>query len=338
MKLILIGSNSIHVKHYIKNIKPHVSELVLISESYCECEGINRQHVTPFRLKSIFRFYQFYKTIKKEITFGSAHIHIHQINRLAVISVLANRTSKRSIITTAWGSDVLIIPKQNLVFKTMVQFVLKYSTICTADSKEIIHEIKKISPLTRCEWLQYGFDPITPKIKENIIFSNRLHKPIYRIEAIIHYFNTFSKRYPNWKLVIAGTGMQTNTLKALTAALDLNSKIEFIGWLSADQNREWYAKSKIFVSIPKSDGTSVSVLEAMSAECVLVLSDIPVTHEWLTVNTGIMERPGINPFFDALELCASTTLQQNKNYVDAIAARSISIQKFLSLYKELPIS
>ncbi|NBU62092.1 MAG: glycosyltransferase family 1 protein, partial [Bacteroidia bacterium] len=113
------------------------------------------------------------------------------------------------------------------------------------------------------------------------------------------------------------------------------SKIEFVGWLNDDQNREWYAKSKIFVSIPKSDGTSVSVLEAMSAECVLVLSDLPVTHEWISVKTGVIEQPEINPLIKAIAFCDSTILSQNKEFVDSIASRENSIQKFLHLYKEI---
>lgn len=335
MKLLLIGSDSIHVKNYITYIRPHVSEIVLITEQFCNFEGINRQHVIPFRLKNIFTFIRNYKIIAKEICSSSGLIHIHQINRLAIIAILANKLCVQPVLTTAWGSDVLIVPKKNWFYTFLVRFVLINSKICTADSKDIIHEINKMSPTTRCEWLQYGFNPVNPKIKENIIYSNRLHKAVYRIDAIINYFESFSRQYPDWKLVIAGNGVQTHKLIKQVETLKLESKIEFVGWLNDDQNREWYAKSKIFVSIPKSDGTSVSVLEAMSAECVLVLSDLPVTHEWISVKTGVIEQPEINPLIKAIAFCDSTILSQNKEFVDSIASRENSIQKFLHLYKEI---
>jgi glycosyltransferase involved in cell wall biosynthesis len=36
------------------------------------------------------------------------------------------------------------------------------------------------------------------------------------------------------------------------------------------------------ISIPKSDGTPVSLLEAMAAGCLPILSDLPVYHDWIT--------------------------------------------------------
>ncbi len=42
----------------------------------------------------------------------------------------------------------------------------------------------------------------------------------------------------------------------------------------------------IAVSIPSSDGTAMSVLEAMACGVPLIVSDLPSNHEWIT--------PGVN--------------------------------------------
>jgi glycosyltransferase involved in cell wall biosynthesis len=43
-----------------------------------------------------------------------------------------------------------------------------------------------------------------------------------------------------------------------------------------------YHRAAVFASVPESDGTSVSLLEAMAAGCVPVLSDLPANREWVT--------------------------------------------------------
>ncbi|HBE80849.1 MAG TPA: glycosyl transferase family 1, partial [Firmicutes bacterium] len=45
---------------------------------------------------------------------------------------------------------------------------------------------------------------------------------------------------------------------------------------------KYLAASHLMVSIPKSDGTPVSLLEAMAAGCLPVLADLPVYHDWIT--------------------------------------------------------
>jgi glycosyltransferase involved in cell wall biosynthesis len=42
-----------------------------------------------------------------------------------------------------------------------------------------------------------------------------------------------------------------------------------------------YRRSAVFVSVPESDGTSVSLLEAMGAGCLPVLSNLPANREWV---------------------------------------------------------
>jgi glycosyltransferase involved in cell wall biosynthesis len=184
--------------------------------------------------------------------------------------------------------------------------------------------------------LQYGIEMIEEKEKFNIIYSNRLHKSLYRIDQIILYFKQFNDKYSDWKLVIAGSGDQTELLKQLVKENHLEKNVEFVGWLNSSENKDWYSKSKMFVSIPDSDGTSVSVLEAMSAGCIPILSDLPVSHEWIQDSfNGIIEKEGINPLEEALMLDYNRLNLNNKDLVFQKASRTNSIEKFFQLYEQL---
>ena len=87
--------------------------------------------------------------------------------------------------------------------------------------------------------------------KENIIYSNRLHFPLYRIDQVIKSFNLFSKTDQGnyFKLIIAATGAETEELRTLVKTLGIEDKVEFAGWVNKEKNAEYYAKAKIYVSI-----------------------------------------------------------------------------------------
>lgn len=338
MKILIVGSNSIHVSSFISSLTQFEKEVYLLSEENC---NFNEQIIKEFQISfrnlnpiSICKNYSKLKNILRELK--PDIIHIHQINRLAFFVSKAAKGLKIPVISTAWGSDVLIVPFKNFFYKYLVSKTLFNSFVATADSLEMNDKMKLItSNKLNFELIQYGIDIIEPVEKENIIYSNRLHKSLYRIDDIITYFFNFQKKHTNWKLVIAGTGDQTQKLKSLVSSLGLDEKIDFVGWLKPNENRAWYAKSKVYISIPISDGTSVSVLEAMSAGCIPIVSDLKVSKEWIQdgVN-GIIENKVNNPLMKIEELNYEVLRQQNLNLVKQKAQRKVSTQTFISLYKK----
>lgn len=82
-------------------------------------------------------------------------------------------------------------------------------------------------------------------------------------------------------MIIAATGEETDALKLLVEQLGINEQVQFAGWVNKVQNAEFYSNAKIFVSIPESDATAISLLEAMAYGCVPVLSDLPANREWI---------------------------------------------------------
>jgi glycosyltransferase involved in cell wall biosynthesis len=159
---------------------------------------------------------------------------------------------------------------------------------------------------------------------------------LYQIDKVITDFAAFHKSHPDWKLVVGGVGDQTEKLKDLAVKMEVEKSIDFVGWLTAEQNAHWYSRAKIYVSIPESDGMSVSVLEALSAECIPVCSDIAVTHSWMKdgVN-GIIRKSNMNPFEEALTINSENCIKQNREWVSSFAYRSATIPRFIAIYKKL---
>jgi L-malate glycosyltransferase len=234
---------------------------------------------------------------------GSKHdyIHVHSINFTALIVSLF---ALKPIIITAWGSDVLLLPNYNILYRTIIKFILRRANIVTANSavtmKQAIHSL---IPTLTVKDVHFGVSPFSKRTpfldKENIIYSPRGHALLYNIDRIIEAFRVFSSLYPGWKLVIAGASDPLNTpkLKAQSTGLP----VIFTGFLSQEENAQWNARAKIVVSIPSSDALSVSLMEAIYSNCICFVSA-------LTPNTSVIT-DGINGFIEDLNFSRYSEIQ-----------------------------
>ena len=293
-QIALVGSNSIHTTRYLKAIAPYFNIIVFITNNI-PVESTSPDwptniiiYTADFRLK---HFSSHKKIANILLKHAINLVHIHQANSYAYHTIKATKRSgiNCKIILTAWGSDILVLPKTNLLFKLLVKYNLANSDIITSDSLYMSAKIRELVPKVKeLHTINYGIQNL-PELcdltqKENIIFSNRLHKPLYNIDKIILGFSKFINHHPNFansRLVIAADGSETKSLKELVSNLALERNVTFLGMVSYAELINWYKKSKIFISIPNSDATSMSLLEAMAYGCYPIVSNIPSNLEWV---------------------------------------------------------
>jgi glycosyltransferase involved in cell wall biosynthesis len=337
-KLMIIGSNSIHVYNYINLVKDYFDEIILITNKKREGTSVKTIEL-DFHLKLSSRLKTVAKIKKLIQEYSPSIIHIHQVNSYAYYSLLAARKSSAPKILTAWGSDILLSPKNSFLLKKMVQFNLRHADFLTSDSEFMAEEIRSLLPRRKLDILiaNFGIEIIEKDmLKENIIYSNRLHKKLYQIESVINAFKLFLENSidKSWKLVIAATGEETNNLKSMVEHLNLKGNVEFVGWVDQEKNVEYYSKARLFVSIPESDATSISLLEAMAYGCIPVLSDLPANREWIDdgKNGIIVNSPSENIFERALKLNMSEVASLNKRIIIEKGTKVANKKKFIQLY------
>lgn len=333
MKVLITGETSVHLQNYCRAIKKHVDEIILLTETPVEIPEAKKSFIISFRQLNPLQWLTGSQKIKKIISQEKPDIiHVHQVNRLAYFT--ARHSLQIPLIATAWGSDVLLVPERNFIYRMFSKYVIRKSKFVTADAQIMIDSMKKMdnSP-SKYIHLQYGIDPVTPGIKEKIIYSNRLHNKLYNIDTIIRDFAVFSNKHPEWILHIAGKGGETEKLKLLCRDLKINEKVKFLGWLNKEQNNKQYAKASIYVSIPSSDGTSVSLLEAMSANCIPIVSDLPANREWIEDNiNGVIRKENINSFEKTINIETNKCFEINRKRIDTSANRKETTKKFFELY------
>lgn len=342
-KLLLIGSDSIHTFNYYLLVKDFFDEVTVITDSKKKPYDCPRV-IVDFSLRNFITALKSEKTIKKTIkTFKPSVIHIHQANSTAFIALMASKKFRIPKILTAWGSDILLTPQRGVLYKRMVKYNLKYANHITCDSEDLIKKMqelvlqKKLNITVANFGIDIGEIPNLAN-KENIIYSNRLHNKLYRIDKIIIAFHKFLKdKKESWKLVIAGEGEETENLKQLVKSLNINNNVAFEGWVDKIKNYEYYKKAWFFVSIPESDATSISLLEAMSNGCIPVLSNINANNEWVTNGqNGILINNIDDNFLEqALTINAEYCSTYNFNLVQQKASKESQKKIFVSIYQSL---
>ena len=288
-------------------------------------------------------FFSALKEVKKILSSNRYDILVlYQLNLTAFVATLANRKKKIPTFAIGIGSDILTMPKKGWAYKAMLKYILKHSQAYNAGSPYLLEQMQKYCP-KRSEILlaNLGINPIQPIEKENIVFSNRLHSPLYRIDEVIKAFAKFVSKpeFADWRLVVAATGKEKE-FQQLAHFLGIEDKVKFVGWLSQKENAEYYAKSKIYISLPKSDSFPISLMEAMSGECLCIISDLPAYK-------GIMKK-GENALIlsdeeiakadyieQALALDNKTILCQNKAFVEDYANIERNKAKFISVAENL---
>ena len=144
-----------------------------------------------------------------------------------------------------------------------------------------------------------------------------------------------------WDLVLGdfpmGLTAQTEELKNKAKSLGLANDVDFVGWIQKEENEQWYSKAKIWVSIPESDATSISLLEAMACGCIPVVSDLPANREWIQsgVNGIVVEDLQSDFISKALKLNHKVAIEINKQRIEKDGTKEANRTKFLQLYQTI---
>lgn len=340
-KLLLIGSNAInaHLKNYLELVRDSFDEVLVVSNhpvDFAPHKQISFSLKNPFKVKKAIKALQ-----GIILEFNPSVIHVHQANSYAFISAKAN-TFNIPMVLTAWGSDVLLLPKKSFVHRWMVRQGLSKADIITADSYQMKKVIETLCPGSEVVVANFGVAidlsiPLVP-IREQIYYSNRMHEPLYRIQDILKGFKD-SLSTMDGHLILAGKGGETEHLRAYSLEHKIDDRISWVGFVTKTQNMNHYLASKFFISIPKSDGTSISLLEAMAYGCIPILSDIPSNKEWVEDGVNGIIKGNDESISEALKrgmaLNAETVQQSNREIIKKRATKEANASLFKEIYDRI---
>lgn len=195
-------------------------------------------------------------------------------------------------VLTAWGSDILVTPRESRLMRAVVGWSLHHADLITADSMDMLDEIGRYHPAAPCHQILWGADtdrfvPGEPAPGFQVL-SLRSWEPNYNIDVLIKAFARFVQQRPEAqaRLSLLGGGPQATNLQALAQQLRVHDQVDFVGRVGDQAMVEALQRSRVSVSVPSSDATSVSVLESMACGLPIIASDLPANRQWITPGQG----------------------------------------------------
>ncbi|MEN6475454.1 MAG: glycosyltransferase [Syntrophaceae bacterium] len=207
-------------------------------------------------------------------------IHGNWIVPTGLIAALAGRLMGVPVVNSAHGMDVRISARfpVGLLFDLAVRLSSRVTVVSEA--------MKSRPGLRQADTIPCGVDElffaVHPASEKNRIVSTRSLEPIYNLATLIRAVPLVLERIPDAKFTIIGDGSQDGLLKNLAADLGVTASIEFIGRLENTEIPGHMSRAKVYVSTSLADGTSISLLEAMAAGLIPVVSDIDANRPWIT--------------------------------------------------------
>jgi glycosyltransferase involved in cell wall biosynthesis len=89
------------------------------------------------------------------------------------------------------------------------------------------------------------------------------------------------KAVPNVRIILCGDDPLRNKFERFVKNCGIEDRVHFAGFVDNDGLPKYYNSADIYVSTSLSDGTSLSLLEAMASGLPVVVTDVPAIKEWV---------------------------------------------------------
>ncbi|MHA2011430.1 MAG: glycosyltransferase [Candidatus Helarchaeota archaeon] len=202
-------------------------------------------------------------------------------------------------IILGMGSDLLIDPFDNFFKRIIIKFALKRANGLFIDNPVGLKNAFKLGFNKEYCLSTYGVK-IPKKIMkleerfakngETILWTRGV-RPVYNIKCFIAALKRLKSIIVKnkVKILIAGNGTNSEEFRKKIDDSQLLKSIKFLGFIKNKKELgEIYQNSTIYVSSSFSDGTSISLLEAMANGITVVVSDFVNNRQWI--------KDGINGF------------------------------------------
>lgn len=226
--------------------------------------------------------------IRPEVT------NFHYLSSYGLLSLFV---PKRNLILSTWGSDVNKYTEVNRgIHLSLIKIALRRFCWINAPAEHMKKKLIKLGVSENLiEVYQYGVPSFERKVPHfdgvvNFI-SNRNWDEVYRIEQVVDGFVYFLDNYDvEARLYLYGRGgnIKFKVDSLLEYRPELREHIVVKGYTEHSVMVSEMKDMDVFISIPRTDGMPLSLLEAMEVGLYPLLSDIDANHEWVDAKTGII--------------------------------------------------
>ena len=264
------------------------------------------------------------------------------------------------VVLTAWGSDILVTPRESALMRRIVGWSLRRADLMTADSQDALdamglHGDGAVAPRHEILW-GADTDRFVPAQRLTAdkpddhgplrILSLRSWEPNYNIDVLIDAVAALRSARPGRAvtLELLGGGPDAAALQARALGAGLGPDVaRFTGRVGDAAMVAAMQAADVSVTVPSSDATSVSLLESLACGLPVIASDLPANRRWIDERAGL-----IVPVRDAGALTAALLAliddprrrqamgAHNRALALREASRRVQMDRMDALYRQLP--
>ena len=243
--------------------------------------------------------------LKKVIrTFKPDLIQAGPIQRSAFLAAL---TGFHPLVTMSWGYDLLVDAKRGRRWDWATRYTLKHSAALIGDCDTIRNLANQygMNPnrIVTFPWgvnlQRFSPNPLTPNPLTStplrarlgwdettfVLLSTRNWSELYGVEDLARAFVRVARKYPEIRLLMLGNGPLAARIRSIFQKGGVQNSVHFPGQISQEKLPGYYRAADLYISTSHSDGTSISLLEALACGTPVLVTDIPGNQEWVSALT-----------------------------------------------------
>ncbi len=226
-----------------------------------------------------------------------------QAGPIQTAALLAALSGFHPLVSMSWGYDLLYDAGRSAWQRWATRFSLSHSDALVGDCNPVRQKAiafgmpdEKIVTFPWGVNLQH-FNPGGPERTPGkdphffTLISTRGWEPIYGVDVIARAFVKAAREVasrkdhdpqPQLRLLMLAGGSQAAWLRQVFLSGGVQDQVLFPGLVSQAELPHYFRSADLYLSASHSDGTSISLLEAMACGRPALVSDIPGNREWVT--------------------------------------------------------
>ncbi len=300
-------------------------------------------------IKLVPEFQKLVKVLKPDL------VHAGPIQSSAYLVALAGF---HPLLVMSWGSDILVNACQNMVWEQATRIALSEADglLCDCDTvRSALGEFSRLGDerIAQFPWgvkrgsfgpngtRQATADFATETFR---VISTRSWEPLYDVEILLMAFHAAHAQEARMRLLLLGDGSLRTRIRSLIAELGLGELVLTPGQVAASDLPRWFRSANVYASCAKSDGTSISLLEAMATGLPVVVTQNPSNEEWVECgqNGWLAESGNVAAFAEGLlnasrlsDAQRDAISSRNQELVSTLADWDKNFPQLLGLYSQL---
>lgn len=269
-------------------------------------------------------------------------IHVHSYHALAALGA-ALLAGDRPVVFTPHYHGVGHSPFRNLLhrpYRLLGRLLFRRSdhVICVshAEARLVAGHFPEVA--SKIAVIPNGVDTsdltaAAPfEVRGHVILSVGRLESYKNVDAAI---NAISELDESYVLRIVGEGPEGMRLRHRVSALDLSSRVEFLGRIDRSSLCRWHRTASVYVNLSRQEAFGISALEALASGTAVVLSDIPAHKEILeryAGESGRVARWPLNPSYVAEVIKAASNGQRSAARAAALPSWDAVAEETANLY------